>query len=578
MEKPLDDGARCLPKLSTLFSPSQSEIVLYPKGGHRLNSKRLGKEATPSDADNPIDSLPAETSDAPITPSVLQSIPDEAIVEFTKIVNAVRSAGLDETKHEQDDAIRQETPNEDSTADSSPQEECLNTRSPDTDEFPFDLPLFESASYYVFNPRSLGSAYYLHRSNGDEADTAIEFQISKVPITVVIQETGEPVYMVSKSKNDYVSSRRNSHDTLWPPKAEVGHRSQLDDVNTSSIEVSHELPYISERGGCSFGMEEQFPLAGLNMKGNGLKILPSIMAKVHQRLQPRRHLRDHVHVIDDHGKHVSGTSDMFLVNKGDIRNVVGIVIEEMHKSGNSIWEGYDIDDNPRNHTMLKLDGVANIIIPPPVTAADPATTFSLPQTSYASLSARDLQVHTKIRGMESETTATIVSRRSIAEITWSQNHPHVRHPGIVAGLPSCLTEEPLEIRHCDNDIFVKNPFCTNPGHSDTVFVAEVPQVLVGQTRFGASIGSASHRRRSSPPAATQSPTADPNASLLPSLMDKIRQGSHKIFHRHHSQKGSEEAATLPDSEENGPADRPRPRDSLSLQKGNMLGGQSAAYM
>ncbi|KAH7157660.1 hypothetical protein B0J13DRAFT_542335 [Dactylonectria estremocensis] len=371
---------------------------------------------------------------------------------------------------------------------------------------------------------------------------------------------------------------------------------------------------------------------------------------------------------------------MFLVDNEDIRDAIGIVLEGMRGSQGLSLEGGggDIDNNPKNQFKPKLDGITNIIFPPPVTPAEPATTFSLPKTSYASLCAKDLQVYTRVRGVESEAMTTIVSRQSVSEITWTQNHSHVNQPGEhrVSGHPRVVSECSLQThrtstadsstrcrnqpmctggfilkhyttsengrdvssesvrrrsyqqnedgdsvtgiksfprllsRHCTNDwvtphcevgdtaqsipdtlyhhgvdarsgsvsgilpnspheppmtrlcdgIFVNNPFCTNMGHPGTSRVTEMPPVVVSQQRFGSSIGSASHRRRSSAP---QSPIAETHESLLPSLMQKIRQGSHKIFHRHHSQKGSEEVATTPEEHHSGT--KRRPRDSVVRQ-------------
>lgn len=682
------------------------------------------------------DSFSTKKSESTKTATDIQIIPDEAIAEFTKIVNAVRRAEQDDPGHDGDGFVQQGAPSPNSaevktptpgglsnpgtvktprkltknrpdyipgggfltlstllsrstsnkasntatTESGTPQVEDSITESSDVYEYPLTLPLLEGASYYVFNPRSPGSAYYLHRSDGDEVNMETEFQVSKVPITLTMQETGEPAYMLSMSNRGCFSSRRKSQDTLWPTNDDGELPTQLHDV-TSSIEGVGESPHVSKGAGCGLGVEKQSPIVGDGIEWIGLEIFPSIMAKVKDRLRNQRHLRDHVHVIDDQGKHAPGTNNMFLIGNKDIRDVVSIVVDEMREFQNAGWAGDSIQEKPRAQSMLKLDGVANTILPPPVVAADPATTFSLPKTSYASLCAKDSRVHTRVRGVESETTTTIVSRKSTAEITWPHNHAHVHHfdvyhasthsrtvsectspthrastvqsfdrrqsqptgtgsfilnhystsengsditpdntsrqcsqqnertssatgitsfprllsrhctndwltpldeidapteptpdtlyhhgvdarSGSVSGPPSKSPEGPLRIRHCDNDMFVKNPFCLNSEQPDTVCVIQMPEVPASQKRFGASIGSASHRRRSSPAAAPQTPTADSHNTLLPSLMEKIRQGSHKIFHRRHSQRGSEEVGTLPSPEEHRPSSRPKSRDSL----------------
>ncbi|KAI5464782.1 hypothetical protein BGZ63DRAFT_378668 [Mariannaea sp. PMI_226] len=77
----------------------------------------------------------------------------------------------------------------------------------------------------------------------------------------------------------------------------------------------------------------------------------------------------------------------------------------------------------------------------------------------------------------------------------------------------------------------------------------LPQTDI-RSRFGASIGSASHKRRSSqfPHLLKRQESHD---GFFPTLMEKIRQGSHKIFHHHHSREGSEEAPPITSSTASG---------------------------
>lgn len=66
-----------------------------------------------------------------------------------------------------------------------------------------------------------------------------------------------------------------------------------------------------------------------------------------------------------------------------------------------------------------LDGAS--ISPCPASAADPAMTLNQPATSYATVNPEDMQVHTRTRDMEVAATATIVTRKSVAEINWSSD-------------------------------------------------------------------------------------------------------------------------------------------------------------
>ncbi|KPM42891.1 Nucleoporin [Neonectria ditissima] len=556
----------------------------------------------------------------------------------------------------------------------------LDNRSSSSSIPSMESPRLEMESYYIFNPRSTGPAYHLYRATDDEANTEAEFQVNKVPMTLIPHETGEFSCKIGSSRKDRGSSTSKSRETLWPPQTSEGLLATFQTVKTSST-GSNKTTLVDRNTSCTPGVETPSSLVGDNIGGIDLEIPPSIMAKVNERLRAQRQLRDRVHVIDDGGRRVPGTNNMFLVGNSDIRDVVSIVIQEMRqfKPHDSKWAG-GINTNPGSCSLPKLDGIINMLLPQPATVADPATTISLPRTSYTSLSASDLQVHTKVRGLESETTTTIISRKSVTEITWPLNRcpghsievcntssysravsecsspthrastpsssrhsqsilagsrfilNHYTTPnntedplpdefpgcssqqnrstsdltgitsfprllsrhctnewvtpvaridelmqptpdtlyhcgvdaqcGSVSGPSSSFLQEPLKTRHCNHDMFGKNPFCTDPNQQEAVGETELPPLPDIYKRVGASIGSASHRRRSSQPPTSPNPGVDSNDKVLPSFMEKIRQGSHKIFHRHHSQKGSEEAAGLPNSEDHLQRREPRSTDSL----------------
>ncbi|KAK7424775.1 hypothetical protein QQX98_000359 [Neonectria punicea] len=419
--------------------------------------------------------FPRKLSDATRTTTTPQCIPDEAVAEFTKIVRAVRSANPDILLRDPIALRRQETPSEKpmddgdsplgvfpdftplqtpqkltksrldrapgegffnlSTLHSRPgwndeskvattggdtlQTGDLNAGSTDSSEPPMELPLLEMESYYIFNPRSTGPAFHLYRMNDDETHTKTDFQVSQVPITLIPHETGGLSCEIGSSGKDRNASASKSREMLWPPKSGEGISNTFQAMSSGSTGGSTKSARISRDTSCTPGVESPSSLLGDDVGGIGLEIPPNIMTKVNERLEARRHMRDHMHVIDAGGKHVPGTKSMFLVGNKDIRDVVGIVVQEMRQSKPlTNTEGEDTDPKPEDRSLPRLDGLANMILPPPGTLADPATTISLPRTSYASQSASDLQVHTKIRGEDSETTTTIISRKSVAQITW----------------------------------------------------------------------------------------------------------------------------------------------------------------
>ncbi|KAK7419973.1 hypothetical protein QQZ08_010609 [Neonectria magnoliae] len=436
---------------------------------------KTGKSEDVSGEYSPAGSpFPPKLSDATRTTTTPQSIPHEAVAEFAKIVRAVRSANPDILLRDPIALRRQETPSEKPTDDGdsplgvfpdftplqtpqkltktrldragegffnlsslysrpswndeskvattggdTPQTGDLNAGSPDSSEPPMELPLLEMESYYIFNPRSTGPAYHLYRMNDDETHTETDFQVSKVPMTLTPHETGGFSCKIGSSGKDRNSPVSKSRETLWPPKSGEGISNTFQAAGSGSTGGSTKSARISRDTSCSPRVESPSSLLGDDVGGIGLEILPNIMTKVNERLQARRHMRGHMHVIDAGGKHVPGTKSMFLVGNKDIRDVVGIVIQEMRQSEPlTNMEGECTDPKPEDRSLPRLDGLSNMILPPPGTLADPATTISLPRTSYASLSASDLQVHTKVRGEDSETTTTIISRKSVAKITW----------------------------------------------------------------------------------------------------------------------------------------------------------------
>ncbi|RSL63541.1 hypothetical protein CEP54_005092 [Fusarium duplospermum] len=419
-----------------------------------------------------------------------------------------------------------------------------------------------------------------------------------------------------------------------------------------------------------------------DMMNIGLDVSQDIVRKVSDRLQMIRHLREHLHFIDGKGKHIPAANGLYLVGDDDIRDIVRIVLEEGDKRKSMVeTERKSTKGSTRSRSLPTLDESSNAFIPQSGTLADPATTISLPKTAYTSINSTDMKVHTKTRGADTDTTATVVSRQSVAEITWAQNYPpnydeasgghgraasdcfsptHGRlpssmddrrqsHPAtansdfvlrhyttsrstaeILADIMcnksfekhqrisdgTVITSFPkLLSRHCTSDWQSPLPdiedltkhtpstlyrrgvdaHCGNesasssgsqvlplkPGDSDRSLFAENPfysksdcggmdksrltTTLAAAKRLSDSLGLDSERRRSTQVAGITNETAEVHDRTRPSLMERIRQGSHKLFRRHHSRKSSEVPGAVTEEQEIQASTTPRSRDSIVIK-------------
>ncbi|KAM5375701.1 hypothetical protein ACJZ2D_005884 [Fusarium nematophilum] len=556
-------------------------------------------------------------SPQPLTKSRLRSIPETKLYNLGAIPHRL-----------QDDGSKAAT-----TGSDTPQPTDLDIESISAFEAPIPSPELESAVYYIIDPRSGGSAYYLFQ----ETDVEDGYKAEKITLKVKFSKSGAPAYLIEASSKDQGACRRASHETLWRYNPDREAALVLN-------EQSH--------GPCEDAVDSS------DVLNTGLGVSQDMVKKVNNRLRTVRHLRDHLHIVDSEGKSVREADGLYLVGDKDIRDVVRIVIEDMQRCGHIVDpERRCTKGSAGSRSLPRLDEVAKAIIPPSVTVADPATTISLPQTSYASINAIDMQVHTKTRGTGSDATTTVVSRRSVAEITWAQNYPpnynlassiHGRavsdccspthgalsscfedrrqsHPAMVNGefvlrhyttskstaeilsdimckkgiekkqrvsdgtvitsFPRLLSrhctndwlsppadiedlkqptsstlyqqgidahrgnmsaassnshEEPLKPRQCNRSLFGDNPFSSKSNAAGT---AKISKALAAEKRLGASLGVDTLRRRSTQVAGIENETAEAHSSFRPSLMDRIRQGSHKLFHRHHFRKSTEGTST-----------------------------------
>lgn len=395
-------------------------------------------------------------------------------------------------------------------------------------------------------------------------------------------------------------------------------------------------------------------------------------------------MQNHVSVVDDAGKSVQKAKGMYLVSDSDIHRVVRAVVEEL-QFGEQLqqFEDHVTPKEPQSPSRPKLDGIARAIMLPAVTVAEPATTISVPKTSFTAVRPSDEQICTKTCDSDSNVTM-IVSRKSIAEITWTS--PHSSHdnladrnastaeirsmsqcsspshrastvystgrrqsqpnftlsrfsvyhytapqlsdgmaaddlrsrsrsetiqtstgtaitsfpklpsrnctndwlnppPGIKALKPSPSTlyqhgvdahcgsegaepfmtslEEPLKPRHYNHNLFKRNPFSRRSDQGSESNSSEIASMILAKKRLGTAVGASTHQPRGSHKGDKQHLDVDSRNTFSPSLMDKIRQGSQKFFHRQQSSKtpdrGNDNNAVISEGRD---VAKPRRRDSI----------------
>ncbi|KAI1037972.1 hypothetical protein LB505_001615 [Fusarium chuoi] len=516
----------------------------------------------------------------------------------------------------------------------------------------------EHQAYYIFDPRSNGSAYYMYR--GTEENEA--FKIERVSFKSSAREPGvRAYYYLEASDKDQGVLRHGSHETLW----------RLDPSQVPTVIIDTESSASREAEA-----EVGDPLYA------GEEATQSIARKVSDRLQKIRHLREHLHVINGKGQQVPEAKGLYLIGDKDIRDVVSIVLDETLKNGHIELPKRTptTTGSSESRPLPRLDENLNAILVPSPTAIDPATTINLPSTSYTNINATDMQVHTKTRGGASEATTTVVTRRSIAEITWSRAYPanydsstrtHCRtvsdccsptHGGsrscpddrrpsyqrltkdesvlrhyatpkstaeiladimcnksfeqqlrvsdgtVITSFPrlfsrDCTTDLTLQTEsdqskkhtpstlyqdgvdaHCgveelaassssaepsntysyNNPLFATNPFKAHPTKL-TAAGRRIPTPLAAERKLSASLDADTRRRLSAQVAGIEEEMIDSQNGSRQSLMDKIKQGGHKLFHKNHFRKPTGGAPIRITENDISPGGFLRSRDSIARE-------------
>jgi hypothetical protein len=615
---------------------------------HALNTNLNGDqynssgETTPTGRSLETNSFEPSTQDRapqPLTRDRLRSIPDARLNNLGAVYDRLQKAkeGSQVAKNGSD----------------TPRPADLDTISINTSKAHEAAFGDEHQAYYIFDPRSNGSAYYMYKDT--EANDG--FKVEKVSFKSSAPEPGVRAYHLEASDKDQGVLRHGSHEAIW----------RLDPSQVPAVIIDTESSASREAEA-----EVGDPLYA------GEEATQSIARKVSDRLQKIRHLREHLHVINGKGQQVPEAKGLYLISDKDIRDVVSIVLDETLKNGHIALPQRTptTTGSSESRPLPRLDENSNAILIPSPMAIDPATTINLPSTSYTNTNATDMQVHTKTRGGASEATTTVVTRRSIAEITWARAYPanydsstrtHCRtvsdccsptHGGshscpddrrqsyqrltkgesvlrhyatpkstaeiladimcnksfeqqlrvsdgtVITSFPrlfsrDCTTDLTLQTEsdqskkrtpstlyqdgvdaHCgldelvassspveapnvysyNNSLFAANPFRAHPTKL-TALGRHSPTPLAAERKLSASLDADTRRRRSTQVAGIEEIIDSQNGSRQ-SLMDKIKQGGHKLFHKNHFRKPTAGAPTRTVEDDISPGGFLRSRDSI----------------
>lgn len=150
-------------------------------------------------------------------------------------------------------------------------------------------------------------------------------------------------------------------------------------------------------------------------------LIQQLAKKAQQRAESRLLSSLDVHITQQDGENLHDFKDMYLLRNEDIEDVVEVVAEEMRRR-NSVSKMRNVSITDTNRPVLpRLSEDISGILPSIGTTADPATTIYMPRTSVATRNPLDLQIQTKVRDEDNHASATIVSRKSVAEIVWAQD-------------------------------------------------------------------------------------------------------------------------------------------------------------
>ncbi|ENH65448.1 hypothetical protein FOC1_g10006830 [Fusarium oxysporum f. sp. cubense race 1] len=657
-----DNDARCLPRMPRIFTPSdtQPEVVLFSAAADDESSTKsktlheLGTCDTETDGTTCHDKEEAEAgpSNAPHSTLMMFAIKNIRSSQISQPSNDFVSAN----DHFQDETIQR-------LKNIANRVHALN-RDPNEDQY-------NSSGETTPTGRSLEINSFKSSAPDQAPQPLTRSRLRSIP-DVRFNDLGA-VYDRLQNTND--GSQVATHGSDTPRLADLDTNSINTNAHEAAFEDEHRAYYIFDprSNGSAYYMYKD------TEENDGFKI-----EKVSASSEAETEVGDLLYAGEEATqsiarKQVPEAKGLYLIGDKDIRDVVSIVLDETLKNGyiELPKRTPTTTGSSESRPLPRLDENSNAILVPSPVAIDPATTINLPSTSYTNINATDMQVHTKTRGGASEATTTVVTRRSIAEITWSRAYPasydsstrtHYRtvsdccsptHGGsrscpddrrqsyqrltknesvlrhyatpkstaeiladimcnksfkqqlrvsdgsVITSFPrlfsrDCTTDltlqtesdqskkhtpstlyqdgvdthcgldelaassssaEPSNVYSYNNSLFAANPFRAHP----TKLAAagrHLPTPLAAERKLSASLDADTRRRRSTQVAGIEEEMIDTQNGSRQSLMDKIKQGGHKLFHKNHFRKPTGGAPTRTAENDISPGGFLRSRDSI----------------
>ncbi|KAG6220152.1 hypothetical protein E4U34_003115 [Claviceps purpurea] len=203
-------------------------------------------------------------------------------------------------------------------------------------------------------------------------------------------------------------------------------------ARTSS--VSHERHEMTDTGGRCSQQAQSSSTSHNTFKTDALRQAES-RAKAHLR---KRRLHDASVTLAGESEPLKGKGRyLYFLSDGDVKDIVGIVMDAVrqslmtparHQVPQDSEASANFDDSTTTAQEFAYERTTsgfsygkNSITPRLSTAADPATTISVPKTVFSSTNWDDRRVSLADSGLSSSTKTTIVSRGSVSEIVWTEH-------------------------------------------------------------------------------------------------------------------------------------------------------------
>ncbi|PHH87917.1 hypothetical protein CDD83_8232 [Cordyceps sp. RAO-2017] len=266
---------------------------------------------------------------------------------------------------------------------------------------------------YIFSPQH-SSACYLYKP--EKHDSEDPYQFEHVPVKA-IHGLGRSAYLLAMATKDMEAASRACRESTEDDVGKDTH------VEGSTAGEAFRRTFFKSHGS---GQEEvpvgdETEVGASHIDASSARVMVS---RVRDELR-RKTQRRSIFPPDDAGINRIEDENLYLVSDEDIVEAMRLAFMgpgQVSHSGQDRSNSQGDKVPAISPSLPKLDSQQNAITPCLSAAADPATTISVPKTSFSSLgraAGRSLREFSK--GDEATTEATVVSRRSAVEVVWGEN-------------------------------------------------------------------------------------------------------------------------------------------------------------